>query len=145
MSEQYIFTTWINVCECYLIQTLDHSCLSLCINNFKRLNFDWLILCICKFEINPKKKNAIYNYCLFDRSCKVFLILQFPSIWYTCLKIYVIISKFIIKAEVCYLLKCYILAGVNDLMCIDQTQPTALLILYFPFPAAGRSWNTSKP
>ncbi len=27
VSEQYIFTTLINVCECYLIQTLDHSCL----------------------------------------------------------------------------------------------------------------------
>ncbi len=75
----------------------------------------------------------------------MFLILVSFHLICTCLKIYVIVSKFIIKAEVCYLLKFYILAGVNDLMkkiiqkTFGQTQPTALLILYFPFTAAGRS------
>ncbi len=48
--------------------------------------------------------------------CKVFNTTVSFYLIYTCLKIYVILSKFIIKAEVCYLLKCYILAGVNDLM-----------------------------
>ncbi len=61
--------------------------------------------------------------------CKVFLILQFPSIWYTLVLKYVILSKFIIKAEVCYLLKCYILAGVNDLM-LHLVRLSPLLYLY---------------
>ncbi len=64
--------------------------------------------------------------------CKVFLILQFPSIWYTLVLKYVIVSKFIIKAEVCYLLKCYILAGVNDLM-LHLVRLSPLLYLYYIF------------
>ncbi len=78
--------------------------------------------------------------------CKVFLILQFPSIWYTLVLKYITLSKFIIKAEGCNLLKCYILAMSQwSNVTFGQTQPTALLILYFPFTAAGRSWSTSKP
>ncbi len=64
--------------------------------------------------------------------CKVFLILQFPSIWYALVLKYVILSKFIIKAEVCYLLKCYILAGVNDLM-LHLVRLSPLLYLYYIF------------
>ncbi len=64
--------------------------------------------------------------------CKVFLILQFPSIWYTLVLKYIILSKFIIKAEVCYLLKCYILAGVNDLM-LHLVRLSPLLYLYYIF------------
>ncbi len=83
---------------------------------------------------------AIYNCCLCDRSCylkmesycKVFLILQFPSIWYALVLKYIILSKFIIKAEVCYLLKCYILAGVNDLM-LHLVRLSPLLYLYYIF------------
>ncbi len=76
--------------------------------------------------------------------CKVFLILVSFYLICTCLKIYVILSKFIIKAEVCYLLKCYILAVVNNLMLhLVRLSPFLYLsILYFPFTAAGRSWNT---
>ncbi len=64
--------------------------------------------------------------------CKVFLILQFPSIWYALVLKYIILSKFIIKAEVCYLLKCYILAGVNDLM-LYLIRLSPLLYLYYIF------------
>ncbi len=75
---------------------------------------------------------------VFNTTVSIYLI-------YTCLKIYVILSKFIIKAEVSYLLKSYILAGVNDLMLhLVRLSPLIYLsILYFPFTAAGwgRSWN----
>ncbi len=64
--------------------------------------------------------------------CQVFLILQFPSIWYALVLKYIILSKFIIKAEVCYLLKCYILAGVNDLM-VYLVRLSPLLYLYYIF------------
>ncbi len=40
--------------------------------------------------------------------------------------------KFIIKAEVCYLLKCYILAGVNDLM-LHLVRLSPFLYLYYIF------------
>ncbi len=80
--------------------------------------------------------------------CKVFLILVSIYLIYTRLKvkIYVILSKSIIKDEVCYLLKCYILAVVNNLMLhLVRLSPFLyLIILYFPFTSAGwgRSWNT---
>ncbi len=73
--------------------------------------------------------------------CKVFLILVSIYLIYTRLKvkIYVILSKSIIKDEVCYLLKCYILACVNDLMLhLVRLSPFLyLIILYFPFTSAG--------
>ncbi len=50
---------------------------------------------------------------------------------YTCLKIYVILSKFIIKVEVCYLLKCF-LPVVNDLM-LHLVRLSPLLYLYYIF------------
>ncbi len=62
----------------------------------------------------------------------VFLILQFPSIWYALVLKYIILSKFIIKAEVCYLLKCYILAGVNYRM-LHLVRLSPLLYLYYIF------------
>ncbi len=64
--------------------------------------------------------------------CKVFLILVSFYLICTCLKIYVILSKFIIKAEVCYLLKYYILAGVNDLM-LHLVRLSPLLYKYYIF------------
>ncbi len=62
--------------------------------------------------------------------CKVFLILVSFHLICTCLKIYVILSKCIIKAEVCYLLNCYII--VNDLM-LHLVRLRPLLYLYYIF------------
>ncbi len=64
--------------------------------------------------------------------CKVFNTTVSFHLICTCLKIYVILSKCIIKSEVCYLLKCYILAGVNDLM-LHLVRLSPLLYLYYIF------------
>ncbi len=64
--------------------------------------------------------------------CKVFNTTVSFHLICTCLKIYVILSKCIIKAEVCYLLKCYILVGVNDLM-LHLVRLSPLLYLYYIF------------